>query len=49
MSYSFYIGSDFYVLQQDEIMKGAMKAMGPKFRDTILALGGGKAPKEVKK
>uniref|UniRef100_A0A7N2RD03 Peptidase M3A/M3B catalytic domain-containing protein n=1 Tax=Quercus lobata TaxID=97700 RepID=A0A7N2RD03_QUELO len=24
-----------------------MKAMGPKFRDTILALGGGKAPKEV--
>ncbi|KAK9989457.1 hypothetical protein SO802_029696 [Lithocarpus litseifolius] len=33
--------------EEDEIMKGAMKAMGPKFRDTILDLGGGKAPKEV--
>ncbi|KAM4097979.1 hypothetical protein ACJW30_07G042600 [Castanea mollissima] len=33
--------------EEDEVVKGVMKAMGTKFRDTILALGGGKAPKEL--
>lgn len=40
---AFYNGSDFYVLQQ------AVKETGHRFRETILALGGGKAPEEVRK
>ena len=44
----FYIVSDFYVLQHDEIVKQAIKEKGHKFRETILAIGGGMAAKEVK-
>ena len=44
----FYIVSDFYVLQHDEIVKQAIKEKGHKFRETILAIGGVMAAKEVK-